>query len=276
MQFNNAPAPVTLRANRLRTDAGHAANRARRPRAARVSRALCSRRPACWTSAAPRGALAGRVPGAGRGLAARDPARRTGPWPAAARHLRVARRQDGGVCRSAGQWRSHRRLRCPRAPDAPAPADGRVGGRDQRAPGAGRRAASPCRSGARSTRWSSTPPVRASARSGAIPTSAGGGRRPTSSRWPPRMLTMLGHAAVLVRPGGRLIYATCSSEPEENEHVASRFLERAAEFAPLDARLAHPALPPEVVDPRGHLRTTPAPLGLEGFFGAVFERRRVA
>ncbi len=86
-------------------------------------------------------------------------------------------------------------------------------------------------------------------------------------------LTMLDHAACQVRLGGRLVYATCSSEPEENEQVAARFLERRSGFALVDARLAHEALPAEVVDARGHLRTTPAPLGLESFFGAVFERR---
>jgi len=84
---------------------------------------------------------------------------------------------------------------------------------------------------------------------------------------------MLEHAADRVRPGGRLVYATCSTEPEENEHVVTRFLQRAPVFTAVDARLAHPGLPAEVVDARGHLRTTPAPLGLEGFFGAVFERR---
>jgi 16S rRNA (cytosine967-C5)-methyltransferase len=89
-------------------------------------------------------------------------------------------------------------------------------------------------------------------------------------------LTMLDHAADQVRPGGRLIYATCSSEPEENEQVADRFLERAISFAPVNARLAHPSLPAEAIDERGHLRTTPAPLGLESFFGAVFERRASA
>ncbi len=34
---------------------------------------------------------------------------------------------------------------------------------------------------------------------------------------------MLQHAAAVVAPGGRLIYATCSSEPEENEQVAEAF-----------------------------------------------------
>ena len=83
---------------------------------------------------------------------------------------------------------------------------------------------------------------------------------------------MLRHAAEVVKPGGRLVYATCSSEPEENEGVADAFLRDAPEFAAVDARRAHPALPPAVVDDRGHLRTAPDRHGLEAFFGAVFER----
>jgi 16S rRNA (cytosine967-C5)-methyltransferase len=87
-------------------------------------------------------------------------------------------------------------------------------------------------------------------------------------------LRMLGHAAAAVAPGGRLVYATCSSEPEENEEIAAAFLDGAIGFAPLDARRAHPDLPPAVVDDRGHLRTTPDQHGLEAFFGAVFVRAR--
>ena len=41
-------------------------------------------------------------------------------------------------------------------------------------------------------------------------------------------LVMLGHAAEAVAPGGRLVYATCSSEPEENEAVADRLPRRGA------------------------------------------------
>jgi 16S rRNA (cytosine967-C5)-methyltransferase len=87
-------------------------------------------------------------------------------------------------------------------------------------------------------------------------------------------LRMLGAAADAVAPGGRLIYATCSSEPEENEAVADAFLAGAAQFAAVDARRAAPDLPDDVVDARGHLRTQPHAHGLEAFFGAVFERRR--
>ncbi|MFI5178942.1 MAG: 16S rRNA (cytosine(967)-C(5))-methyltransferase RsmB [Vicinamibacterales bacterium] len=88
-------------------------------------------------------------------------------------------------------------------------------------------------------------------------------------------LTMLQHAAEVVAPGGRLVYATCSSEPEENEGVADAFAATAPAFAALDARLAAPRVPPALVDARGHLRTEPHRHGLEAFFGAVFERRQL-
>ena len=86
-------------------------------------------------------------------------------------------------------------------------------------------------------------------------------------------LRMLGHAAAVVAPGGRLIYATCSSEPEEDEAVAAAFLASAPQFTAIDAHRVSPDLPDAVLDDRGHLRTLPHVHGLEAFFGAVFERR---
>jgi 16S rRNA (cytosine967-C5)-methyltransferase len=83
---------------------------------------------------------------------------------------------------------------------------------------------------------------------------------------------MLRHAADAVAPGGRLIYATCSSEPEENEEVVAAFVAETPDLVPLDARTI-PGVPAAVVDQRGHLRTAPHLHGLEAFFGAVFERR---
>jgi len=85
-------------------------------------------------------------------------------------------------------------------------------------------------------------------------------------------LIMLQRAADAVAPGGRLVYATCSSEPEENEGVVAAFLASTPGFTGLHARAAAPQLPEAVIDERGHLRTEPHTHGLEAFFGAVFER----
>jgi 16S rRNA (cytosine967-C5)-methyltransferase len=87
--------------------------------------------------------------------------------------------------------------------------------------------------------------------------------------------TMIGHAAAAVRPGGRLIYSTCSSEPEENEQVVAEFLKTQPAFRTIDLCKDRPAyfgaLEP-VLDENGFLRTTPHKHGLEAFFGAVLRR----
>ena len=85
-------------------------------------------------------------------------------------------------------------------------------------------------------------------------------------------LTMLQHAADAVAPAGRLVYATCSSEPEENEGVAQAFLATTPAFVKRDVRGVSPATPPSVVDDRGDLRTEPHRHGLEAFYAAVFDR----
>ncbi|MEO8069958.1 MAG: RsmB/NOP family class I SAM-dependent RNA methyltransferase, partial [Acidobacteriota bacterium] len=87
--------------------------------------------------------------------------------------------------------------------------------------------------------------------------------------------TMLAHAAEVVRPGGRLIYATCSSEPDENGAVVDAFLARTPAFvaAPI---VAGDGLPDGLVDGAGHLVTDPVRHGLEAFFAAVLVRRGAA
>jgi 16S rRNA (cytosine967-C5)-methyltransferase len=73
-----------------------------------------------------------------------------------------------------------------------------------------------------------------------------------------------------VARGGRLVYATCSSEPEENEQVVDRFLDDAREFR-LTSLSAHPVLG-RFTDEGGMLRTLPFAHHLEAFFAAVLIR----
>jgi 16S rRNA (cytosine967-C5)-methyltransferase len=81
-------------------------------------------------------------------------------------------------------------------------------------------------------------------------------------------LRMLERAAAVVQRGGRLVYATCSSEPEENEEVVSRFLTRHPEFRPAAGREL-PARVQPFLTSDGHLRTLPFRDELEAFFAAM-------
>jgi 16S rRNA (cytosine967-C5)-methyltransferase len=78
---------------------------------------------------------------------------------------------------------------------------------------------------------------------------------------------MLQAAAAAVRPGGRLVYATCSSEPDENELVVARFLGGAPDFA---VSPVSPAVP-GIED--GLLKTTPFTHNLDAFFAVVLVRQ---
>ncbi|MDB5697159.1 MAG: SAM-dependent methyltransferase [Sphingomonas bacterium] len=84
---------------------------------------------------------------------------------------------------------------------------------------------------------------------------------------------LLARAAAWVRPGGTLVYATCSLEPAEGEHQAERFLADHPTYT-----LVAPApgeLPVEATG-RGWVRTVPGTLeaqgGCDGFFAARFRR----
>jgi 16S rRNA (cytosine967-C5)-methyltransferase len=79
-------------------------------------------------------------------------------------------------------------------------------------------------------------------------------------------------AAKLLKPGGRLVYATCSILSEENEAVADRFAAEHADFMELScAELL--ATQRMAVDTGKRLRLWPHRHGTDGFFAAAFQRR---
>jgi 16S rRNA (cytosine967-C5)-methyltransferase len=87
-----------------------------------------------------------------------------------------------------------------------------------------------------------------------------------------RQVELLRRAAAALATGGRLVYATCSSEPEENESVIERFLREEPVFALADLRGESPLLDP-CTDANGMLHTLPFAHGLEAFFAAALVRR---
>ena len=91
---------------------------------------------------------------------------------------------------------------------------------------------------------------------------------------------LLARAIELIRPGGTVVYCTCSLEPEEGEDVISAMLEqdRRVRRKPITAT-DFPELE-EFLTPLGDLRTLPCQWpdadarmgGLDGFFAASLER----
>jgi len=85
---------------------------------------------------------------------------------------------------------------------------------------------------------------------------------------------LLAGVAPCVREGGRLVYAVCSTEPDEGEAVIADFLARHPAFRPAGpAADADPALG-ALRTPEGAYRTFPHRHGTDGFFIAVLTRGR--
>ena len=91
---------------------------------------------------------------------------------------------------------------------------------------------------------------------------------------------MLVRAAELLKPGGLLVYCTCSLEPEEGIEVVTDFLARDARFRRRPVAAAELDGIQELLTPAGDLRTLPCHFadpdprmaGLDGFFAARLER----
>jgi 16S rRNA (cytosine967-C5)-methyltransferase len=87
---------------------------------------------------------------------------------------------------------------------------------------------------------------------------------------------LLDHAAELVKPGGTIVYATCSLEPEEGEEQVKRFLARRAGFRRSPVRPEEIGGQAQLISEAGDLRCLPShwpdPVdrlaGMDGFFAA--------
>ena len=82
-----------------------------------------------------------------------------------------------------------------------------------------------------------------------------------------RQAEILDNAAVLLKPGGRLVYSTCTFAPEEDELAVAAFLDRHPEFVPEEVNA--PWFTP---GPQGSYRMWPHRLLGEGHFGAVLRK----
>jgi 16S rRNA (cytosine967-C5)-methyltransferase len=103
-------------------------------------------------------------------------------------------------------------------------------------------------------------------------------RRHAETRWRIReqdlarlaktQITLLEQAASHVRLGGHLIYATCTTEPEENENVVNSFLKQHPEFTLKIGPGANGNPPQSYWDSEGFFRTYPRHKDMDGMFAA--------
>ncbi len=85
---------------------------------------------------------------------------------------------------------------------------------------------------------------------------------------------ILHQAAICVRPGGIIVYSTCTTEPEENQHVVQTFLHNHSEFR---TESVIPYIADGMRDwitPEGWLLIDPPQPLFDGFFGARLRRQK--
>jgi len=92
---------------------------------------------------------------------------------------------------------------------------------------------------------------------------------------------LLEHAAHLVRPGGLLVFCTCSLEPEEGPAQIARFLSLNSDFSRVPVAAGEAGIEGAWLTPEGDLRTLPCHLpraepglsGLDGFYAARLRKQ---
>ena len=87
-----------------------------------------------------------------------------------------------------------------------------------------------------------------------------------------QQLSILNGASRLLKPGGRLVYATCSVLRQENEDVAAAFEAAQAGLKAQWQRLDAATLLDAGLCSEGNLRLWPHRHGCDGFFAAVWQK----
>ena len=84
--------------------------------------------------------------------------------------------------------------------------------------------------------------------------------------------TLLDRAGRFLRPGGVLVYSTCSTEAEENEQVIAQFLHRHPEFTRESVAPWLPSSGRDLTNTDGEYSTLFSPYDMDGFFAARFRK----
>jgi 16S rRNA (cytosine967-C5)-methyltransferase len=87
-------------------------------------------------------------------------------------------------------------------------------------------------------------------------------------------LTLLATVSRLLRPGGRMVYSTCSTEPEENEHILEEFCRAHHDFhrEHVGSWLPPAGLP--LITPQGDFSTMGNHFSMDGFYAACLRKER--
>jgi len=86
---------------------------------------------------------------------------------------------------------------------------------------------------------------------------------------------LLSQTVRFLKPGGRLLYTTCTISKEENDGVVEAFLRENRGMVLEDLEDVGPRWARDLIDSNGFFRTLPHVNGMEGFFGALFRKRDV-
>lgn len=89
-----------------------------------------------------------------------------------------------------------------------------------------------------------------------------------------KQLAILTAAANLLKPGGRLVYATCSQLPEENQQIIEQFLANHPQFSTRSCGELLTQQKINLPDIGEYLQLSPLRHNTDGFFAAVLERSK--